>query len=204
MIRYTLAALVLTVSGLAIGGEFNPTLDIGAAAPSWSDLPTADGKKSSLADYASKDAVVVVFTCNSCPVAVDYEDRVIAFAAKYAGADSKVGVVAINVNQIPEDSLPKMKERADAKKFNFPYVFDETQKIAKDYGATFTPEFFVLDKNRKIAYMGAMDDQSQPAMVKQKYLEAAVDAILKGEPAPTKETVARGCRVRYARERRTK
>src|SRR5262249_19655600 len=137
-----------------------------------------------------------VFTCNSCPVAELYEDRIIAFARKHA---EKVALVAINVNKIEPDRLPKMKERAKEKGFEFPYLFVETQKIAKQYGATYTPEFFVLDKERKVAYMGAMDDKSPPAQPKERFLEQAVETVLKGEKPSRAETLARGCRVRYAR-----
>ena len=136
--------------------------------------------------------MVVVFTCNSCPVAADYEDRIIAFAKRHA---TDVAVVAINVNRIAEDSLPKMKERASEKHFPFVYLYDESQKIAKAYGATFTPEFFILDADRKIAYMGGMDDNSNPGEVKAEYLEPAITAVLAGEKPAKTETVARvaGC-----------
>jgi hypothetical protein len=97
-----------------------------------------------------------------------------------------------------------MKQRAEKKKFPFPYLFDETQKIAKDYGAVFTPEFFVLGPERKIAYMGGMDDNSNAAKVKANYLEPAVEAVLAGKQPETQEAVARGCRIRFARERATK
>ena len=196
--------LLLLLCCPALAGEFNPTLKIGDSGPAWTDLPGTDGKPHSLADFKGKDVVVVVFTCNSCPVATDYEDRIIALAKKYASPEGRVGLVAINVNKIEEDSLPRMKERADAKGFSFPYLFDETQKIAKDYGATFTPEFFVLDRQRKIAYMGGMDDNSNPAEVKNDYLDPAIAAVLEGQKPTTAETVARGCMVRYARERRRK
>jgi peroxiredoxin len=115
-----------------------------------------------------------------------------------------VAVVAVNVNRVPEDSLEKMKVRAKEHEFNFPYFFDETQQIAKDYGATFTPEFFVLDKDRKIAYMGALDDASDAGKVKVRYVEDALDALLKGEKPKTTETLGRGCLVRYVKERRKK
>lgn len=187
----------------AVAGEYNPTLSIGDAAPAWEKLPGVDGKTLSLADLKGKDVVVLVFTCNSCPFAVDYEDRLVAFAKKYCTPEGKVALVAVNVNQIDEDSLPKMKERAEKKGFTFPYLFDETQQIAKDYGATFTPEFFVLDRERKIVYMGAMDDQTDPAKVTARYVETAVEAVLGGKAIEVKETVARGCLVRYARKRRT-
>jgi len=161
MIR--LAALPLLLLGLALpvpAGEFNKKLTVGDAAPAWTDLPGIDGKNHSLSDLKDKDVVIVIFTCNSCAVAVAYEDRIIAFAKKHAGQDSKVAVVAINVNVIEEDRLPKMKERAKEKGFHFSYLFDETQKIARDYGAVYTPEFFVLNKERKVVYMGAMDEKN--------------------------------------------
>ena len=192
------------IGGAALAGEYNPVLNYGDAAPVWNHLPGVDGKQHSLADLKDKQLVVVIFTCNSCPVAVDYEDRIVAFAKKHAGPNAPVGVVAINVNKIEADSLPRMKERAEEKGFPFPYLFDETQKIAKDYGATYTPEFFVLNKDRKVVYMGGMDDNSNPANVTANYLEPAVAAALRGEKPATFETVARGCTIRYERERRKK
>lgn len=184
------------------GGQFNEKLSIGDAAPAWTDLPGSDGKRHSLAELQGKEFVVVVFTCNSCPVAVGYEDRIITLATKYAGPDSRVALVAINVNTIPEDRLDKMTERAKEKGFRFPYLYDETQKIAKDFGATSTPEFFVLNKDRKVIYMGAMDDRNKQADVKTNYLDAALAAALKGEKIAKAETQARGCAIRFARKRR--
>jgi peroxiredoxin len=179
-------------------GKFNKVLSVGDPAPTWADLPGTDGKPHSSADLKGKDAVVVVFTCNSCPVAVGYEDRVIAFANKYAaGPDARVAVVAINVNTIKDDSLPEMTKRAAKKKFPFPYLHDPSQEIARKFGANYTPEFFVLDKAGKVAYQGAMDDKSPPADATVGHLEQAVDAVLAGKPAPTPETLARGCRIRF-------
>jgi peroxiredoxin len=192
--------LPLLIASPLVAGEYNKVLSIGDAAPAWKDLPGVDGQTHSLADL-KQELVVVVFTCSSCPIATDYEDRIIALANKYA---DRVGVVAINVNLLPEDSLPEMKKRSDAKQFPFPYLFDETQQIAKDYGALFTPEFFVLNKERKVVYMGGMDDSSLPKAVKSTYLQPAIEALLTGaEPSP-QETVARGCLIRYVRERRQK
>lgn len=196
----------LAVSALlaasSIAGEYNDVLNIGDPAPVWTDLPGVDGQKHSLSDFDDKEVVVVIFTCNSCPIAVDYEDRIIEFARDNAGAASKVGLVAINVNTIEADRLDKMAERAAAKGFNFPYLYDESQQIAKQFGATFTPEFFVLNRDRKIAYMGGMDNNSDPQQVTERYLEPAVEALLQGKSPQIAETVARGCRIRYARERR--
>src|SRR6185369_13520421 len=133
--------------GAVSAGEFNTVLSIGDNGPAWADLPGVDGKKHSLTDLKDKEIVVVVFTCNSCPYAVEYEDRIIAFAKKYAGPEGKAAVVAINVNKVPDDSFEKMQQRAKSKGFSFPYLYDESQKIARDYGANFTPEFFVLNKD---------------------------------------------------------
>ncbi len=192
-----LFAAMLLPPGFSRAGQYNSVLKVGDEAPAWVELPGVDDKKHSLADLKDKQVLVVVFTCNSCPVALDYEDRIIAFAKKHA---SKVAVVAINVNKRKaEDRLPGMKERAKEKGFEFPYLYDESQKIAKLYGAVYTPEFFVLDKDRKVAYMGAMDDKSPPAMPKEQFLEAAANAVLKGEKPATAETLARGCRVDYVR-----
>lgn len=197
-----IVAFALVITPAVRAGQFNEKLGIGDAAPAWTDLPGTDGKKHSLADLQGKEFVVVVFTCNSCPVAVGYEDRIIALAKKYAGPDSRVAIVAINVNTIPEDRLDKMTERAKEKGFRFPYLYDETQKIAKDFGATSTPEFFVLNKDRKVIYMGAMDDRNKQADVKTNYLDAALTAVLKGEKIAKAETQARGCAIRFARKRR--
>lgn len=196
-----IAAVLSSFVSASVAGEYNPTLSIGDAAPAWEKLPGVDDKEYSLADLADKELVVVAFTCNSCPVAADYEDRILALAKKYE-ADERVAVVAINPNTIPEDRLPKMKERAEQKRFTFPYLHDAKQATAKAYGATFTPEFFLLDRHRKIAYMGAMDDSSNASTVKSNYLEPAIEALLAGKSPETTETVAIGCRVRYERRRR--
>jgi len=184
--------------GVLTAGEFNKKLTVGAAAPAWKDLPGVDGKNHSLADLKDRDLVVVVFTCNSCACSQEYEDRIVAFAEAYKAT---AAVVAVNVNTIPEDKLDAMKKKAAKKKFTFPYLYDETQQIAKDYGATRTPEFFVLTKDRKIAYMGSMDDKTNAADVKDKYLEAAVDAVLAGKAPPKAETAPRGCLIRFKRVR---
>ena len=188
--------VLLACSASASAGEFNKVLKVGDPAPEWKDLPGTDGKTHSLADLKGKDAVVVVFTCNSCPFAVEYEDRIIALT-KTVG--DKVAVVAINVNTIKDDALPEMTKRAERKKFPFVYLFDESQAIAKRFGAIYTPEFFVLDKERKVAYMGALDDTSTAANVMVRYVEEALTAVLAGKPAPKGETLARGCKIRFNR-----
>ncbi len=189
-------------AGVALSGKYNPTLTVGDTAPAWKSLPGTDDKSHSLADLKAKSVVVVAFTCNSCPYAVDYEDRLIALANKHAGANGRAAVVAINVNKIPEDSLSEMKKRATSKQFPFAYLYDESQEIAKAYGATFTPEFFVLDAQRKVIYMGAMDDETDASKVTVNYVERAIEAALQGKTPEVSETIGRGCFVRYARTRK--
>jgi peroxiredoxin len=198
MLRFVLLGFVLLRASVGFAGEFNEVLKVGDPAPAWKDLPGVDDKQHSLADHDKDKVIVVVFTCNSCPVARDYEARTIELAKRHA---KQVDVVAINCNRTDEDSLDKMRERAKDKKYTHQYLFDESQRIAKEFGATRTPEFFVLSRDRKIVYMGAMDDSAEPAKVMANYVEDAVQASLaKREPA-TKETFANGCRIRFARER---
>ena len=196
----SLAFCLLLLANIS-AGDRNKPLNIGDAMPAWANLPGVDGKKHSLADLKDKDFIVVVFTCNSCPIAVGYEDRLNAFQKKHCGPGKKVALVAINVNIIPEDRLPQMIERAKEKGFEFPYLFDETQKIAKDFDADLTPEFFVFGKDRKLVYRGAMDNTSIAENVKVNYLDPAVAAALKGERPKVEETTARGCRIRYGRKK---
>jgi peroxiredoxin len=184
----------------ADAGKFNKVLSIGDDAPKWTDLVGIDGKKHALQDLKDKRVVVVLFTCNSCPIAADYEDRILAFANLHAKPDSKVAVVAINANTIPEDKLDKMKAKAEMKKFPFPYLYDGTQEVARSYGAMYTPEFFVLNAERKVVYMGAMDDKTPPAEATMHFLEQAVNAALEGKNGPD-ETLARGCRIRFNAKR---
>lgn len=193
--------LLIVLHACGEAGEFNPERSIGDAAPVWGDLPGVDGKLHSLGDLREKEVVVVLFTCNSCPYAVDYEDRFCELGNRFASASSRVGVVAINVNRIAADRLPAMKERKEAKGFAFPYLFDESQRIAREYGAVRTPECFVLDRDRKIVYMGAYDDNTKASDVKVRYVEDAIDALLSGKEIQTRETPPVGCRIRYVGER---
>ncbi|KLU07721.1 PPO candidate 1 [Rhodopirellula islandica] len=186
----------------AIAGEFNTVLDIGDPAPEWNELPSTDGKKSSLTQWSDSKVVVLAFTCNSCPYAIDAEERLIALTKDYA--ERSVSVIAVNVNTIEEDAMPAMKEKAKEKQFPFAYLYDESQQIARDYGAKYTPQFFVLDADRKIAYMGAMDDSPDGRNVTQPHLRNAIDEVLAGKPVTVSETVPVGCRIRMERQRRSR
>ncbi|GAB4500121.1 MAG: hypothetical protein OHK0019_38130 [Saprospiraceae bacterium] len=162
-------------------------------------LKNVDGKMVSLASIKDAKGYVVIFTCNACPYAKAYEDRIIALHNKYASLGYPV--VAINPNDKdvqPADSYDKMKERAKEKKFPFNYLYDETQEIAKTYGATRTPHVYLLDKNRVVRYIGAIDDNSESASdVKEKYLENAIDALRDGKDVAIKETKAVGCSIKW-------
>jgi peroxiredoxin len=164
-------------------------------------LKNIDGKKVSLKDMKNAKGYIVIFTCNHCPYAQAYEDRIIALDKKY----KKMGypVVAINPNN-PEkqkdDSFDKMQLRAREKGFTFPYLLDEGQKIYPQYGATKTPHVYLLQKTKsgnQVKYIGAIDDNYEDAAaVKQKYVENAVNALLKGQEVKVKETKAIGCSIK--------
>jgi len=189
-----LAAVVAFVVARAEAAK----LKIGDPAPTFSELIGVDDKKHCLSDYKDAKLIVLIFTCNHCPVAVAYEDRIIALQKDYK--DKGVQVIAVNVNNIPADRLDQMKIRAENKGFNFPYLYDETQKIGHDYGAEVTPHVFVLDQQRKIAYMGAIDDSQNPEKVKTHYLRDALDALLAGKEPPRTVTKHFGCSIKYEKK----
>ena len=197
--RWHLALVAVAVTTLlAACNSYAAPLDelkIGAPAPNWSGIVGVDGEKHGLADYKKAKVVVMVFTCNHCPVAVAYEDRLIALQKDYK--KKGVQLIAVNVNNLPADRLDAMKVRAKEKKFNFPYIYDPTQKMGYDYGARVTPHIFVLGKDRKLAYVGAVDDNNNPKKVEAKHLRDALDALLAGKKPPQAETKARGCTVKY-------
>ena len=182
-----MVVLLFGVASATQAGTYNKQLNIGDAAPDWSGLVGTDAKKHSLADLKGKEVVVICFTCNTCPYAVDYEDRLIALAKKFAAEDARCALVAINANKVKDDLLPAMQERAKSKGFNFPYLHDESQQVAKSHGATFTPEFVVLNKEHKVVYLGAMDDSPDGKKITQRYVEDAVAATLAGRLPDTKD-----------------
>ena len=196
-------AAVLCCTSLVIAQEESPAeLKIGDPAPEWKDLKGTDDKTHSLSDLKDKHVVVVCFTCNSCPYAVDYEDRMIELQKKYVDHPAGVVLVAINANRKPSEQLDKMKQRAEDKKFTFAYLIDETQQVANSYHANFTPEFFVLNKERKVVFVGAMDDKTDAAQVTAPYVEQAIEAALKNELPVTQRVPARGCAIPYKRSRK--
>jgi peroxiredoxin len=192
-------AVCLCVTASAKESEFNEVLSIGEKAPDFSDLPGIDGKKHGLSEYQSAKAVVVVFTSNQCPVAIDYEQRLVALQEEFGKRE--VQLVAICANFEPGNELELLKERAESQKFNFSYLRDDNQEIAKAYGATHTPHVFLLDGKRDIVYMGAIDDNEVPEKVSKPYLRDAIESILEGKEPVTKESQPSGCRIRYKRRR---
>lgn len=163
------------------------------------NLPGVDDKEHSLNDYAGRNAVVVIFSCNHCPYVRAWQDRMVQIQADYMGKG--VQLVAINANdasKYPDDSFPKMKERARDRKFNFPYLHDETQNVARAYGAERTPEVFLFDKNSTLRYHGAIDDNyDDPKAVKEHYLRKALDAVLAGKSISITETKPVGCSIKW-------
>ena len=175
------------------------TLHIGDQAPGFR-LPGVDGRTYSLEEFTGKPVLIVVFSCNHCPYVQAYEDRMISIQRDYQPRG--VQLIAINSNDdvnYPEDSFNAMVERAKAKGFNFPYLRDANQEVAKAYGATHTPQLFVFDHGRKLRYTGKIDDNWQnPGAVKRQYLREAVDALLQGAAPAEAETHAIGCTIKWA------
>lgn len=196
---FAVIVLTLTLSAFTVTTD-EGGYKIGDIATDFS-LENIDGKMVSLSDFKDAKGFIVVFTCNTCPYAVAYEDRVEALNKKYA--DKGYPVVAIipnNTDVKPGDSMEEMKARAKAKGFTFPYLMDKGQKIYPQYGATKTPHVYLLEKTKKgnvVKYIGAIDDNYKDASaVKTKYVENAVDALLKGKEIEVKETRAIGCTIK--------
>ncbi|MGC6430009.1 MAG: thioredoxin family protein [Jejuia sp.] len=174
--------------------------DIGDVVEDFS-LKNINGNMVSLADYKDAKGFILAFTCNTCPFAIAYEDRIIALDKKYA--TKGYPVIAINPNNPdvkPGDDFKAMQQRAKEKGFTFPYLVDEGQKVYPKFGATKTPHNYVLQKTSKglvVKYIGAIDDSSRnPDAVSETYLEDAVDALLNGEEIKVKKTKAIGCTIK--------
>lgn len=162
-------------------------------------LKATDGKNYSLDSFKSAKALVLIFSCNHCPYVVAYEDRIIKLQSDYKARGAQL--VAINANDAsthPGDSFENMVKRAREKGFNFPYLRDESQQIARAYGATHTPHLFVFDAQRKLAYTGKIDDNwKQPEAVTSTYLRDALDDLLADKSPRIPETHAIGCTIKW-------
>jgi peroxiredoxin len=197
----TIFAMVL-LSVIFAGAPVKTGYEVGDAATDFK-LKNVDGKMVSLSDYDDAKGYIVIFDCNTCPYSKAYNERIIALNKKYA--TKGFPVLAINANDpalSPGDSFEEMQSQAKRKKYDFPYLMDESQDVAKTYGATNTPHVFVLNKvssnQLKVVYIGAIDDNSRDASaVKKKYVEDAVDAVLQSKSVPTTKTKAIGCTIKW-------
>ena len=173
-------------------------LPLGTPAPDFT-LPDASGNIVSLADFAATPALVVVFMCNHCPYVQAYEDRLISLQREYAA--KRVQLVAINANDeagYPEDGFENMVRRSQKKQFNFPYLRDESQRVARAYGAEYTPEVFVLNSKQEVRYIGRVDDNWQhPDKVRSRDLHDAIDAVLARKKVANPVTHAIGCTIKW-------
>lgn len=176
----------------------NASLKIGDKLPEFTLIAT-NGRECNLYEFEESKIIVVMFTCNHCPYVQAYEERLIKLQKDFS--DKWVTFVAINSNDdknYPEDSFENMKIRAKEKGYNFPYLRDETQEIAKTFGASHTPEIFVFDQNRILRYHGKIDDNWQkPDKVTKEYLREVITALLEGKPIENPENQAIGCTVKW-------
>ncbi len=204
--------LILVASAAALkGAELPPTLEIGVSAPEF-NLPGVDGRTYSLANFADASILVLIFTCNHCPTAQAYEGRIQKLADDYKGKG--VALVAISPNdplavRLDElgytdlsDSFPEMKIRAKDRKFTFPYLYDgETQKTSRAYGPTATPHVFVFDKERKLRFVGRIDNSEKIGAATVHDTRNAIDALLAGRPVPVEKTKTFGCSIKWSDKR---
>lgn len=188
-------------------------LEIGAQAPDF-DLPGVDGKNYRLSDFADANILVVVFTANHCPTAQAYEGRIMQLVTDYK--DKGVAVVAISPNdplavRLDElgysdlgDSFEEMKIRVKERKFNFPYLYDgQTQSVSVQYGPVSTPHVFIFDKERKLQYSGAIDNNEDPNKIKKNFVRDAIDSLLEGREVALKKTKPFGCSIKWADKRKS-
>src|ERR1700674_5294124 len=205
---WKLLAVLLMTLGIASAEEVHPTLALGSTAPDFS-LPGVDGQIHKLSDYASSPILVVVFTCNHCPIAQMYEKRIQQLATDYK--DKGVAVVAIQGNdpqaiRIDEldssdvsDTLPEMKPRVQYKHLTYPYLYDgDTQKVTRAYGPQATPHVFIFDQQRHLRYEGRMDNSYRIELVKTHDARNAIDALLAQKDVPVTHTGAMGCSTKWS------
>jgi peroxiredoxin len=208
-----LLALLGGSGGVGAAGFQPETLPIGAAAPDF-NLPGVDGRNYALQDFAAAKVLVIVFTCDHCPTAQYYEERIKSLVTDYRG--KSVALVAIMPNDPKavslaelgytdlSDSFAEMKIRARDRQFNFPYLYDgDTEAVAHAYGPVATPHVFVFDATRRLRYAGAIDDSERVQHVTKFYLRGALDALLAGREPPVTKTKIVGCSVKWAEKGET-
>lgn len=175
-------------------------LPIGTAAPAFTLPDTVSGKEISLQDIQSDQATVVMFLCNHCPYVIHVNEEIVRLVDDYADRGvAFLGISSNDVENYPQDGPEKMQEHAVAVGYNFPYLYDESQEVAKAYDAACTPDFYVFDGNGKLAYRGRLDD-SRPKNDKPltgKDLRAAIDSVLAGKPVPEPQYPSGGCNIKW-------
>ena len=173
------------------------SLALDEKAPSF-ELPGVDGRTHSLDEYADSDVLVLIQSCNHCPYVLAWQGRMAQIQRDYA--DRGVRLVAFNSNdasRYPDDSFDAMRRRAEQEGFNFDYLHDEDQSLARTLGSERTPEVFVFDRERRLVYHGAIDDNRDETAVGTHYLRDALDAVLRGGEPPVAETTPVGCTVKW-------
>ena len=193
MRKFALASAVAFAAGFA--GVASAEVAIGQKAPAIDGVQDTAGAETSLKQLQGKKVTVIAFTCNHCPVAVAYEDRFIEFAKAYK--DKGVNFVAINAND--GETVEQIKERAEEKDLPYAYVLDADSSSAKAYGATRTPELYVLDGQGNVVYHGAFDSNMNKAEANEHYVADAVEAVLAGKQPAKTETSAVGCGIKFAK-----
>ncbi len=194
------AAVIVLAFHAAPAARAADELAIGAQGAGF-NLKGTDGKMHSLDSVKREKGTAVVFTCNECPYAKGYEDRLIALAKEYQ--PKGIGFIAINANDpkiVPGDGFEFMAKRAQDKNLPYPYVLDETQAIATAYGAKVTPHIFLLDASGKLVYRGRVDDSLEQDKVTTHDFAAALEALTSDQPVKVAETKAFGCGVKYAKK----
>ena len=171
-------------------------VELGSSAHDFS-LPDTNGNNVSLSNFKS-NSLVIIFTCNHCPYAKAVEDRLIDLGNKYHGKTDFVLISSNEVENYPDDAPAKMAERHSEKNYPFPYLFDETQEVAKAYSAVCTPDIFLYDSDRKLRYRGRLDDNwKEPEKVTKEELKMAIDAILNGNEIDFEQVPSMGCNIKW-------
>ena len=171
-------------------------VELGSEAP-YFNLPNTNGKHVSI-DHFKAEVLVVIFTCNHCPYAKAVEDRLIELGNNYSGKADFVLINSNDVENYPADSPEKMAELSRNKKYPFPYLFDETQEVAREYNAVCTPDIFLYNGERKLEYRGRLDDNWQnPNQVKREELKMAINSVLSGNTIQFKQVPSMGCNIKW-------
>jgi thioredoxin-related protein len=194
-------SLILTVIPTSV---FADELTIGGQLHGFRKLPAVDGKEWSFDDFSEAKVLVVMFISNRCPYSVDYEGRLSELQQYCSMSKECIQLLAVNSNYGRDESLAGMLIRSREREFEFPYVKDEDQSVARTFGAVYTPEFFVFDQDRKLVYKGALDDATNAAAVEINYVKNAIDAVRTGASVEVPEVGARGCTIRFKRRGRAK